>query len=225
MEIRQSHWRAYIHARNPVRVATGQVRFMLIMPAEERRAYLRRLLPYISASLTLFALGMVLGVVVAYRIPGLADRFADTLANFVQMFSAMPPWKLAGAIFMNNAVKTLLAILLGTVLGFVPAIFLLANGVALGVALSLSIQARGVWLSILAILPHGVLELPAVFLGTSIGLLLGMQTIKRFRGRSEMPAPSELSPAVRFYCTVIVPLLCLAALVEVFVTAAIVSSR
>jgi stage II sporulation protein M len=198
---------------------------MLTMPSEERRAYVRRLLPYISASLTLFASGVVLGVVAAYRIPGLADRFAETLANFVQMFSAMPPWKLAGAIFLNNAVKTLLAILLGTVMGFVPGIFLLANGVALGVAFSLSIQARGVWLSILAILPHGVLELPAVFLGTSIGLLLGMQTIKRLRGRSETAMPSELSRAVRFYCTVIVPMLLLAALVEAFITAAIISPR
>lgn len=198
---------------------------MLIMSSEERRAYLRRLLPYMSASLTVFALGMILGIVIAYRVPDLADRFADSLAGFVQMFSTMPPWKLAGAIFVNNAVKTLLAILLGTILGFVPGIFLLANGMALGVALSLSIQTRGVWLSILAILPHGIIELPAVFFGTSIGLLLGMQTIKRLQGRSETPAPSELSPAVRFYCTVIVPLLLLAALVEVFVTASLVSPR
>lgn len=198
---------------------------MLIMPSEERRAYVRRLLPFISASLTLFASGIVLGVVVAYRIPGLADRFADSLANFVQMFSAMPPWKLAGAIFLNNAAKTLLAILLGTVIGFVPGIFLLANGVALGVVFSLSIQTRGAWLSIIAILPHGIFELPAVLLGTSIGLLLGMHTIKRLRGRSETPMAGELSRAMRFYCTVIVPLLLLAALVEAFITAAIVSPR
>jgi stage II sporulation protein M len=164
-------------------------------------------------------------VVVAYRIPGLAHRFADSLADFVQMFSAMPPWKLAGAIFLNNAVKTILAILLGTVMGFVPGIFLLANGVALGIAFSLSIQTRGAWLSILAILPHGVIELPAVFLGTSIGLLLGMHTIKRLRGRSETAMPGELSRAMRFYCTVIAPLLLLAALVEAFITAAIVSPR
>lgn len=198
---------------------------MLIMPSEELRAYVRRLLPYISASLTLFASGIVLGVVVAYRIPGLAHRFADSLADFVQMFSAMPPWKLAGAIFLNNAVKTILAILLGTVMGFVPGIFLLANGVALGIAFSLSIQTRGAWLSILAILPHAVFELPAVFLGTSIGLLLGMHTIKCLRGRSETAMPGELSRAMRFYCTVIAPLLLLAALVEAFITAAIVSHR
>jgi stage II sporulation protein M len=198
---------------------------MLIMPPEERRAYARRLLPYISESLTLFALGMVLGLMVVYRIPGLADHFADTLANFVSIFAAMPSWKLAGAIFLNNAAKTLLAILLGTALGIVPGFFLLANGVALGVALSLSIQTRGAWLSILSILPHGILELPAVFLGTSIGLMLGMQTIKRLRGRSETPISGELGRALRFYCTVIAPLLLLAALVETFVTAAIVLPR
>lgn len=198
---------------------------MLIMPSEERRAYACRLLPYISVSLTLFASGMVLGLLVVYRIPGLSDRFADTLANFVKIFAAMPPWKLAGAIFLNNAVKTLVAILLGTVLGIVPGFFLLANGVALGVALSLSIQARGVWLSILGLLPHGILELPAVFLGTSIGLMLGIQLIKRLCGRSATTMMSELGCAFRFYCTVIVPLLLLAALVEAFVTAALISPR
>ena len=198
---------------------------MLIMPSDERRAYGRRLVPYITWSLTLFALGVILGRMVVFSIPGLADHFSNTLANFVKIFAAMPPWQLAAAIFLNNALKTLLAILLGTVLGIVPGFFLLANGLALGVALSLSIEARGVWQSILGILPHGILELPAVFLGTSIGLMLGMEMIKRLRGRSETPFPSELGRAVRFYCTVIAPLLLLAALVEAFVTAAIVSPR
>ena len=198
---------------------------MLIMRSEERRAYARRLLPYLSVSLTLFASGMVLGLVMVYRIPGLADRFTDSLANFVKIFAAMPPWKLAGAIFLNNALKTLMAILLGTVLGIVPGLFLLANGAALGVALSLSIQARGAWLSILGIVPHGIIELPAVFLGTSIGLMLGIHLIKHLRGSSSMTTRSEIGCALRFYCTVIVPLLLLAALVEAFVTAALLSPR
>ena len=198
---------------------------MLIMRSEERRAYVHRLLPYISLSLTIFASGMILGLAVINRIPGLSDHFTDMLANFGKIFAGMPPWKLAAAIFLNNAVKALLAILLGTILGIVPGIFLLANGVALGVALSLSIQARGAWLSLLGILPHGVLELPAVFLGTSIGLLLGMETIKRVRGRSETTITSEIGRALRFYCTVIAPLLLLAALVEAFVTAALVLPR
>jgi stage II sporulation protein M len=198
---------------------------MVIMSPEECRAYLHRLLPYITTTLTLFALGMLAGLAVVHRIPGLADNFADTLTNFAKIFANMPSWKLAAAIFLNNAVKTLFAILLGTALGIVPGIFLLANGAALGVAISLSIQARGLSHSLLSILPHGVLELPAVFLGTSIGLMLGVQAIKRLRGRSETAIGSEIMRGLRFYCTVVLPLLLLAALVEAFVTAAIVMPR
>jgi stage II sporulation protein M len=198
---------------------------MLIMPRQERRAYLSRLLPYVKASVTLFAAGITIGLLIVYRVPALTDQFANTLAEFINMFTGMPRWKLAAAIFLNNALKTLLAILLGPALGIMPAIFLLANGAALGVALSLSIQTRGLVASLLSIVPHGVLELPAVFLGTSTGVMLGIQTLKRFTGRSETNFSAELGRALKYYCTVILPLLFLAALVEAFVTAALVAPR
>ncbi|MGH7796747.1 MAG: stage II sporulation protein M [Candidatus Binatia bacterium] len=198
---------------------------MLIMPREERRAYSRRLRPYLFASLALFALGIVAGLVAVYRIPSIADHFQDMLANFVRMFAGMPPLRLAGAIFLNNAFKTLCAIVLGLFIGIVPVIFLLANGVALGVAMSISTQARGLWPSLLAILPHGILELPAVFLGTSIGLLIGRQAAQRLAGRAETPIGAEVLQGIKYFCTVIVPLLLVAAFVEAFLTAALVSPR
>ena len=198
---------------------------MLIMPREEQRAYWNRLLPYLATSLAVFAAGTAAGLVIVYRIPELSEQFANTLGQFVQMFAGMPRWKLAAAIFANNSLKTLMAIVLGTALGIVPGIFLLANGVALGVAFSLSVQTRGLWLAVFSILPHGVLELPAVFLGTSIGLLLGTQAARRLSGRSEVALRAEMFHGIKFYCTVIVPLLILAALVEVFVTASIVLPR
>lgn len=198
---------------------------MLIMPREERRAYLRRLRPYLIASLTLFALGIIAGWVAVYRIPSIADHFQNTLANFVRIFAGMPPLKLAAAIFLNNAFKTLCAIVLGLFLGIVPVIFLLANGVALGIAMSISTQARGLWPSVLAILPHGMFELPAVFLGTSIGLLIGAQTAQRLAGRAETSIGADVLQGIKYFCSVIVPLLLVAAFVEAFLTAALVSPR
>jgi stage II sporulation protein M len=198
---------------------------MLIMRREERRAYLRRLRSYLIASLTLFALGIIAGLVAVYQIPSIADHFQNTLANFVRIFAGLPPLKLAGAIFLNNAFKTLCAILLGLFLGIVPVIFLVANGVALGVAMSISTQARGLWPSVLAILPHGIFELPAVFLGTSIGLLIGAQTAQRLAGRAEISIGAEVLQGVKYFCSVIVPLLLVAAFVEAFLTAALVSPR
>ena len=198
---------------------------MLIMTKEERRAYLYRLRPYIVASLALFALGVVGGLVAVQSVPSLADHFQDILANFVRMFTGMPPFRLAAAIFLNNAVKTLFAIVLGVVLGIVPVIFLFANGIALGVAISISTQARGLWPSLLAILPHGIFELPAVFLGTSIGLMIGHLATQRISGRARAPIVAEIVRGIGYFCTVIVPLLVLAAFIETFITAALVVPR
>lgn len=196
---------------------------MLFMPRADGRAYLIRLIPYLVASLALFALGAFAGLVIIQQIPQVGDRVIEHLAKFVQQFAGMPPWKLAIAIFVNNSVKTLIAIVLGVLLGIVPAFFLLANGAALAVAFSLSIQSRGLWVSLASVAPHGIIELPAALLGTSIGLLLGARAIQRLFGHRSTPIGPELALGLRYFGIVIVPLLLLAALVEAFVTAALVS--
>jgi stage II sporulation protein M len=197
----------------------------MMMSRGERRAYMGRLRPYLTMSLLLFGAGIAVGLTVVSHFPALNDKFQQTITTFVSVFGGMPRLKLAGAIFLNNAVKTLLAIVLGAVLGIVPVIFLFANGIALAVAWSLSSQSRGPWLSLLSILPHGVIELPAVFLGTSIGLMIGAQALKRLTGKSETPIGTELLQGLRYFCSVLLPLLFVAALVEAFITTALISQR
>ena len=104
-----------------------------------------------------------------------------------------------------------------------PALFLIVNGVALAVVLSLSAQSRGIWLSLLAIVPHGVLELPAVFLGSAIGLMMGATLARRLTAKSEIRIGSELGQALKFFVILIVPLLIVAALVEAYVTSALLA--
>ena len=198
---------------------------LLFPPSADRRAYLIRLIPYFFASAILFALGAFAGLVIIQQIPEIADRLIDHLAKFVQQFAGMPSWKLATAIFLNNAVKTLIAIVLGVFLGIVPVIFLLANGAALAVAFSVSVQSRGLWLSLASIAPHGIIELPAALLGTSIGLMLGVRAIQHLFGHHSSSIGQELALGFRFFCAVIIPLLLLAALVEAFVTTALVTPR
>jgi len=111
--------------------------------------------------------------------------------------------------------------LLGIFFGIVPAFFLIVNGAALAVVLSLSTQSRGIWLSLLTILPHGILELPAVFLGTAIGLMMGATWMRRLTAKSEIKIGAELSQALKFFVMLIVPLLIAAALVEAYVTPAL----
>ena len=197
---------------------------MLFMSREELGAYTKRLMPYCAGSIVLFLAGVAAALIILRQMPELADRVVENLAAFVKGFAGMPPWQLALAIFLNNSVKTLVAIVSGILLGILPAVFLLANGAALGVVFSHSVQTRGLWISLVSIVPHGVIELPAVFLGTSIGLLLGAHAFK-MRRRSAKSWAGELTLGVRYYSFVILPLLLLAALVEAFVTAALVGPR
>jgi stage II sporulation protein M len=198
---------------------------MIIMSRDERRAYLNRLYPYLKTSLAIFGSGIVIGLMSVTHFPELAGHFESSVVGFVKIFRGLSRFELAGAIFLNNALKTLVGIILGSLFGIIPVVFLLANGIALGVVFSLSAQSRGLWLSVLSILPHGMLELPAVFLGSSIGLMVGSHVVKRLFGRAETTLGGELVQGLRFFCTVILPLLLMAALVEAFLTSALVAPR
>lgn len=191
------------------------------MKPDQLRVYLRELRPFLIASVLIFAIGAAFGAAAASRLPGLSDQFGESIASFLKTFRDLPRPQLAAAIFLNNSVKTFAAILLGLGFGILPALFLVVNGAVLGVVFYLSSHSRGVWPSLLAILPHGVVELAAVFLGTAIGLLLGDRLLKRIMRKSESAIKTELGRALRFFAIVILPMLLVAALIEAFITTAL----
>jgi stage II sporulation protein M len=191
------------------------------MSLEEAVQYFKALRRYLVVSITMLMLGALLGVLVIPYAPDIAENINQSVTGFVKLFRDLPKPQLAVAIFLNNAIKTLVVILGGALFGVVPVFFLLVNGAALGFVLFLSIAERGLFESLLAIVPHGVLELPAVLLGTSIGLMLGGYTVKRLSGTAETKIGRELARAMKFFLSAIVPLLAVAALVEAYVTAAL----
>jgi stage II sporulation protein M len=187
--------------------------------------YLHELRLQIGASVFLLVVGMVLGAVGGTRFFNIDFHFHESLGRFARIFTSLPRPLLALAIFANNAVKTLLVIILGIAGGIIPVGFLLFNGYALGLVLHASTQSRGILSTLLAIAPHGLFELPAVLVGASIGLYLGLQAIKRWRGQHEINLKSDLGRGLRFFWSVILPLLLIAALIEAFITSAIVSAE
>ena len=193
------------------------------MLGPEQIAYLQELRPHIKASIFLLAIGMLVGILSGAHFFDIAPRFSESLGSFAQIFTGLPKPLLASAIFLNNGVKTFLVLLLGVVGGILPVCFLLLNGYAIGLVLYITIQSKGITSFLLAIVPHGIFELPAVLLGASIGIFLGARATKRLFGKFETTLKSDLRRAIRFYCGVILPLLLVAAFIEAFITSAIVS--
>jgi stage II sporulation protein M len=173
---------------------------------------------YGIVSICLFAFGAIAGGLAIVLVPDTAVRLQEMLQQFVQIFRGLPKPKLATAIFLNNSLKTLLVIISGPVLGIVPILFLFINGAILGAVVPLAVQSKGLWSALLTILPHGIFELAAIFLGTSIGLRLGSLSLRRLFGTGNTTLLSEVGYGLRLFITIIVPLLLIAALIEAFVT-------
>jgi len=180
--------------------------------------YLRGLGKYLCVSLAFLIAGVGAGVAAIFSYPALSDHLQRELVGFVHIFRALPKMNLLLAIFFNNAVKTLLVIVLGRFFGLLPALFLLANGAAIAIAVYSSSQLRGLTHSILILVPHGLLELPAVLLGTSVGFMIGFHSFRRVLGKADRSNTGQLGAALRFFLVVIVPLLIVAASIEVFIT-------
>lgn len=183
-----------------------------------RRLDLARLRRYVIFSVALFVCSAIAGSLTIIFRPEVAFQLQELLKQFVGMFHGMTRLELAIAIFLNNSVKTLLAVFLGPLVAIVPVIFLLINGAILGAVIPMAIVSKGLWSSVMTILPHGIFELPALFLGTSVGIKLGLHPILRLAGKADSSLISEFNKGIRLYLTIVVPLLLFAALIEAFVT-------
>jgi stage II sporulation protein M len=186
-----------------------------------RWQYFRELKPFLITALLLFALGIIAGSLLAGHSTFAGLKINESLGGFAQMFINLPRPLLALMIFANNAVKTLLVIVLGIAFAIVPFVFIVVNGVAIGVVLHLATESKGLAYSMLAIVPHGLFELPGVLSGAAIGVMLGSKAIKRLFRKSEFKVGFELSRAVKIFVSIIVPLLLIGAITETYLTAAI----
>lgn len=124
------------------------------------------------------------------------------------------------ALFGNN----LRAMVLSTLYGFIPFLYLPAlsmgvNAILLGMVAS---SVNGQWLLLAAgILPHGIFELPALCLSLAAGLCL-CQNINRYIRKNEKGIMKPLLLNIlRATGLVVIPLLVVAAIMESYVTPAV----
>jgi uncharacterized membrane protein SpoIIM required for sporulation len=137
--------------------------------------------------------------------------------QFQHYYSAYPASSFAAQVWTNNAWVAAQALIFGIMLGVPTLWVLLTNAVNVGVGGGLMFaHGRGV-LFFALILPHGMLELTAVFLAAATGLRLGWTIIDpgpRPRGRA---LAEEGRAAVTVALGLIVVLLC-SGMIEAFVT-------
>ena len=142
------------------------------------------------------------------------DQMSGLLDNDVGLLSAK--------IFLNNLFACAIAIGLGFVPLFcLPAISLISNAVIIGALFGYG-EAMGTMNSfesfLFGMLPHGIFELPAIFLSISMGIYLCRVITGKIMGRGKAGVLITLNNIARVYVLVVIPLLIIAAVVEGYVT-------
>lgn len=146
--------------------------------ARDLRSYRKAML----LSLLIFAAGAALGAGNADFFTRLImpemERLGEHSRNLAQ--SDNPELNFFMFIFLNNTVKSIAIMLLGALFGLLPAFFLLMNGLALGFVVTAA-GANGanvLDLVVRGLLPHGIIEIPAILIAAAFGMQFGYLVLK-----------------------------------------------
>lgn len=130
---------------------------------------------YFIAAALVFAAGIVLGY-------GYSDHFDRILQSQVEGLQQLAKsiaekdhsmlW-LFGFIFLNNAIKSILIVFAGILFGILPIGFLLINGMIIGYLAELQVQAGHLGFFVKGVVPHGIIEIPAIIVACAYGIKFG----------------------------------------------------
>jgi uncharacterized membrane protein SpoIIM required for sporulation len=187
-------------------------------------AIFRETLPYTLAATALFACGTIAGIALAAIDPAferlvLGGQMVDTIETgrmWTHSIVGLKP--LASSAIMTNNISVSLAAFAGGIVAGIGTVYLMFfNGLLIG-TVAIACQRAGMSLSLWSfVAPHGVLELPAIFIAGGAGLLLanGLLTPGFLPRRDSLTLAA--SRAVRLLLGVI-PLLIVAGIIEGFVS-------
>jgi len=179
--------------------------------------YLYSLRFFILFVLFFLTLTVFYGYLIAQQFP---ERAVMMLERFEEVFGPLleaHPLTQFILVFLNNSFSLILTILLGVIFGIFPLIVLFSNGTLLGAFIFLWQQQLPLASFLLVTLPHGIIEIPVLIIGAAIGLKMGHLTFKKVFKKEGQIKP-ELFIALKFFLKVLLPLLALAAFIEIFIT-------
>lgn len=140
----------------------------------------------------------------------LSETILDYINQLILQTEGMGMEELIGFIFLNNLRSSFFALVFGILLGIFPVFAAVLNGFLLGFVADLSVRSQGIFV-LWRILPHGIFELPAVFISLGLGLRLGFYFWRR---RKNEKFKDLFIESIRIFLLIVFPLLVIAAIIE-----------
>jgi len=180
-------------------------------PEEYRKSwkYIKESRKFIYFIIGIFLLFVLIGLFIPAP-ESVYNKIMEFIKELFEKTQYMSQLELTNFIIFNNLQSTFFGIFFGMFLGIFPVISAIANGYVLGFVALISINNGGI-LSLWRIFPHGIFELPAVFISLGMGLRLGMFIFQKKKIES---FKNYLINSLRTFFFVIIPLLIIAGIIE-----------
>lgn len=140
----------------------------------------------------------------------LEERILEFIQELLRKTEGMSQPELVSFIFFNNLQSSFMGMLFGIILGIFPVLTTLSNGYLLGFVAEKTVEEEGI-LTLWRIFPHGIFELPALFISLGLGLKLGTFIFKKNKLKT---LNTYLLKSIKVFFFIVIPLLIIAAVIE-----------
>lgn len=166
---------------------------------------------------------MVAGLSSSEPVLGLLAENVAALEEFADFLAPLPQSSVLVIIFLKNVSALLISFVFSPLFCLVPIIALVINGWLLGLVSTMVIERQSLGYLLAGLLPHGIFELPAFFMGEAVALSFGAAVIlSLFKKDKGNIIRSNLRQNLRYFLVAII-LLLPAAIIEVYVTPLLLS--
>jgi len=175
---------------------------------QEALSYLKETRNYIYFAVVLFFVSALVG----FLFPENFSFFEQFLRELAERVEGLSLLGLILFIFQNNVTGAFFAMILGVFLGVFPVFNALLNGAILGYVFNKAAAVGGfsvIWL----LLPHGIFELPAIFIALGLGIRFGMFVLAP-SGKKGGEFKKRFWGSLKVFLAIVLPLLIIAAIIE-----------
>jgi stage II sporulation protein M len=177
---------------------------------------------WIIIAILLFAIGIIVGLATPASITGLLSEELAALEEFGEVLAPFT-FSMFIFIFIKNAVALLVSFALSPILCLVPILALFVNGYLVALVSTMVMGERSLGFVLAGLLPHGIIELPALFIGEAAALSFGATVVVALlkKERRNLLLPS-LKKNLK-YLWIALALFLPAAIIETYITPLLVT--
>ncbi|MBI2980187.1 MAG: stage II sporulation protein M [Chloroflexi bacterium] len=173
---------------------------------------------WLFLAIFLFGGGLIFGLATSASTIGLLAEDLTALKELAEFLAPLPQPSILAIIYIKNVSALLVSFLFSPLFWVVPVTALTLNGWLLGVVSVAVIQEKSLGYLLIGLLPHGVFEIPALFIGEAAALSFGAAVMRvLFRGERRSLLLPNLRQNLK-YLTIALILLLPAAIIETYIT-------